>query len=152
MGDASKSSNIPDFFQRSGKRVRTDAEEIESASEGSDIGTTPTQSKTDLSDGFSTAGSTASIPAIRINNVNMVNSVDTVVSPSQLDKDKERLAFKLDKLHDKVRRYESHATFLKKDLPEPYTDSPTTSPTTTSTSYSVFVYTLCMLGLSFLLK
>ena len=45
-----------------------------------------------------------------------MDSVDTVITPSQLDKDKERLAFKLDKLHDKVGRYESHAAFLKKCL------------------------------------
>jgi hypothetical protein len=40
--------------------------------------------------------------------------MDTVITSTQLSREKQTLAFKLDKMHDKVGRYESHVAFLMK--------------------------------------
>jgi hypothetical protein len=127
MGDASKntnSNNLTFFFKRNEKRPRTQLEDTNgeshlNASENNDNNATPTASLTDLSDGFSdglsATESTTSIPELRVNDIN-VNSNDTIITSAQLNKEKEHLAFKLDKLHDKAGRYESHVAFLKKCL------------------------------------
>ena len=128
MGDASKNPNnlAPIFFKRNDKRPRTQLEREDtagethqSASENSDNNETPTASLTDLSegglsDGLSTTGSTAGMPSLSLNGVHL--STDTVITSTQLNREKKHLAFKLDKLHDKVARYESHVTFLTKCL------------------------------------
>ena len=125
MGDANhnnkcnNSNNIPDFFQRSGKRTRTQANDDDNSLSITEGNQTPTPSGSELtSDGISPGGSNSSIPLLHLNDaeISRENSVDTMVRPSQIDKDKERLAFKLDKLNDKCGRYESHVSFLKKCL------------------------------------
>ena len=121
MGDASK-NNLNDaasfFFKRNDKRPRTQLEEAEredttgdaylSASENSENSATPTASLTDMSDGERNE------PTIPLLSVNGNVSMDTVVTSTQLSREKQTLAFKLDKLHDKVGRYESHVAFLTK--------------------------------------
>ena len=110
MGDASgnRPSTTPtpihNFFgQKNTKRVRTDDE-----FSGNEL--TPTQSTNTLS-------SRETLPAIRINNEafqDNTSTVESITTPSRLDKDKERLALRLDKLNDKRGRFESHVAFLKK--------------------------------------
>ena len=123
MGDASKnnSNGVASFFKRNDKRPRTQLEDTTgephlSASEISDNSATPTASLTDLSDGMSDGlsrnASTVEIPTLNVNGTTV--SIDTVITSTQLNREKQTLAFKLDKLHDKVGRYESHVAFLKK--------------------------------------
>ena len=123
MGDASKnnSNDVASYFKRNEKRPRTQLEDTTgeaylSASENSDNNATPTASLTDLSDGLSDGlsrnGSTTGIPSLSLNGNSV--SMDTVITSTQLSREKETLAFKLDKLHDKVGRYESHVAFLTK--------------------------------------
>ena len=132
MGDAS-GSNItpPDFFGQRKKRSRTEQENY----------ITPTQSNSDLTsdDNTSTSVFGTSLPTIQLNSEEIQGnaSIETVVSPSQMDKEKERLVFKLDKLNDKRCRYESHETFLKKCIDNnlipngPYSWSPRSGIATT---------------------
>ena len=98
MGDASgnsKQQQTTDFFgQRNSKRSRTQEENF----------VTPKNSNLTITSDEDTSRSvsTTSIPAIRLNNDELQgnSSVDTVVTPSQMDKEKEKLVFKLDKLND----------------------------------------------------
>ena len=118
MGDASGNNRV-DFFQR-GKKRRTDLEEI-----------TPTQSllnvnvESDQTDaesdgdidrlsvaGLSNNGSNIATPTIELTGT----SVETIVTPTQVDIEKERMARKLDRLRDKQGRYVSHLNFIKKCL------------------------------------
>ena len=110
MGDAS-GNNIPpaDFFGQRKKRTRTE-QEMELI--------TPTQSNSDFTSDTSPLVSGTSLPALQLNgddlNIQGNVSIETVVTPSVMDREKEKLAFKLDKLNDKRCRYESHEAFLKK--------------------------------------
>ena len=121
MGDANGNqplSTINSFFgQKNGKRPRTQTESVDPEDNQNNSNNnllTPTPSTTDAS--LSSVGSTNSIPEIRLNNVDVPGntSIQSITTPSRLDKDKERLAFKLDKLNDKRGRYESHVNFLRK--------------------------------------
>ena len=119
MGDASKNNlnDVASFFKRNDKRPRTQLEVEDttgdaylSASENSENSATPTASLTDMSDGERNG---PTIPLLSVNGNSHV-SIDTVVTSTQLSREKQTLAFKLDKLHDKVGRYESHVAFLTK--------------------------------------
>ena len=70
---------------------------------------------------YSTATSSTSLtPELRLNDSEMdvhnSESTETVVRLAYIDKEKESLAFKLDRLNDIKCRYESHEAFLKKCL------------------------------------
>ena len=119
MGDANLNNsqrmqnqhNIMDAFQRSGKRSRNQLEEI-----------TPTPSETGLTSDdqgsdLSASASAASLPQLQVNNEHLpLESRETVIETTQVDKEKLKLAFKIDNLKDKLSRYESHVMFLRKCL------------------------------------
>ena len=119
MGDATRTSA---FFQ-SKKRSRKDTE--------------PEANNNTLSSGETTTSSTSlTIPPLQINSLSVneidlseTTSTDTVISnPAAVtsennnatfgadEREKESLAFRLDKLNDKKCRYDSHEKFLKKCL------------------------------------
>ena len=121
MGDASgnnRTNSTNDFFQR-GKKRRTDLEEI-----------TPTQSLLNVQSDQTDAESDGDIDRLSVaglssdNGSNTANptiqltgtSVETIVTPTQMDREKEMMARKLDRLKDKHGRYVSHVTFIKKCL------------------------------------
>lgn len=113
MGDASGNKIPPvDFFGQGKKRSRTEPEQENYI--------TPTQSNSDFTsdDNTSTSVSGTSLPMLQLNgddlNIQGNASIETVVTPSEMNGHKEKLAFKLDKLNDKRCRYESHEAFLKK--------------------------------------
>ena len=114
MGDANSNhlnsqANILDAFRRSGKRPRNQLEDE----------ITPTQSMHDscieTPSDVSKSNSEISLPQLQLND-DRLPSVDTVIETMQVDKDKVKLAFKVDNLKDKLSRYESHVTFLRKCL------------------------------------
>ena len=114
MGDARQTNqkvqnqhNIMDAFQRSGKRPRNELEEV-----------TPTPSMSGLSSegtDLSASASGASLPEIQVNSKHL-ESRDTIIETTRVDKEKLKLAFKIDNLKDKLGRYESHVMFLRKCL------------------------------------
>ena len=56
-------------------------------------------------------------PSLRINDLDInihSDSTETIVSAYHIDKEKENLAFKFDKLNDEMCRYESHEAFLNR--------------------------------------
>ena len=104
MGDATfnnnrmqSQNNIMEAFQKSGKRPRNQFEEITPtpSREGSNI-------TTDASD-ISTSTSEISLPQLQLNHDLLpVESVETVIETSRVDRDKLKLAFKVDNLNDKL--------------------------------------------------
>ena len=119
MGDASRTTTDAHAFFQQKKRTRTEAE------------TNPVNINTNTRDGDDISGASASTsntlntnalqvnanPTLQINNLDLSASTDTVISnPAYAEREKENLAFRLDKLNDKKCRYESHEAFLKKCL------------------------------------
>ena len=74
--------------------------------------------KRKVADTNTTEGSNMNPPLLEVNNVPLESdSTETVMSnPTYNSKEKEYLAFKLDKLNDKKARFESHESYLKKCL------------------------------------
>ena len=119
MGDASGNNrSTNDFFQR-GKKRRTDLEEITPTQSLLNVQSDQTDAESDGDlDRLSVAGlssdngSNTANPTIQLTGT----SVETIVTPTQMDREKEMMARKLDRLKDKHGRYVSHVTFIKKCL------------------------------------
>ena len=119
MGDAS-GNKTSDFFQR-GKKRRTDLEEITPTHSLLNVNVesdqTDAESDVDIDRlsvaGLSNNGSNINTPTIQLTGT---ASAETIVTPTQVDIEKERMAKKLDRLRDKQGRYVSHINFIKKCL------------------------------------
>ena len=109
-------NSTSDFFQR-GKKRRTDPEEITPTQSLLNVESDQTDAESDGDiDRLSVAGlsdkGSNTTPAIQLTGA----SVETIVTPTQVDIEKEMMARKLDCLRDKHGRYVSHITFIKKCL------------------------------------
>ena len=119
MGDAS-GNKTSDFFQR-GKKRRTDLEEITPTHSLLNVNVESDQTDAETDDdidrlsvaGLSSNGSNINTPTIQLTGT---ASAETIVTPTQVDIEKERMAKKLDRLRDKQGRYVSHINFIKKCL------------------------------------
>ena len=111
MGDATHNklqNNIMNAFQNSGKRQRVQFENPE---------VTPTPSNTSTNGNLSAVPSMIEIPQLQLDGNNFdTESRETVVDASYADREKLKLAFRVDNLKDKQSRYESHVSFLRKCL------------------------------------
>ncbi len=110
MGDANQNnSTIPNMFSMVKKRSRTEFEVNRTESEQDGESDWPTSALTSAATSISSLA-----PTFALNDLELSESTDTVVSAHQIDKEKDKLAFRLDRLNDKKCRFESHEAFLKK--------------------------------------